>query len=233
MVTGMFSKLALATAAAVGLYIPTLGLPLPGSCMQAGVASAAPSPSCGSDLRECLRLSAKEGLYGVRYVTADDVARCVEVFNACIHGSTRGGTAPGSTTTGSGGRTGLPSRFRMNYGNVVNDCRVNGDTVTCTETQPPTGDMDSWEGQTTGSLSGLTVTGTKTARLRGHGAVDVGCVAVYDYSGPVTLVFDTDGNVTQRWGPGEVQMNWRGSCPGSRTDPYPVAESTGKWSPVQ
>lgn len=231
----LVSRLAVTTVAAVGLYVFTLGLPLPGSCMRTGgVASAVPSPTCGGDLRECLRLSAKEGLYGVRYVTADDVAKCVEAFNACTHGTVQGGSnSPGSTTTEVGGSKGLPTRFRMNYGNVVSDCRVSGDMVTCAETQPPTGDMDSWEGKTTGSLSGLTVTGTKTARLRGHGAVDSGCVAIYDYSGPVTLVFSTDGKVLERWGPNQLQLNWSGSCPGSRTETTPVAEQTGKWSPVQ
>jgi hypothetical protein len=43
--------------------------------------AAAPSLTCGGDLRECLRLSAKTEIYGARYVTAEDVARCVEAFN--------------------------------------------------------------------------------------------------------------------------------------------------------
>ena len=39
----------------------------------------------------------KTGIYGARYVTADDVAKCVEAFNACIHGGASGGGIPGST----------------------------------------------------------------------------------------------------------------------------------------
>jgi hypothetical protein len=82
MATGVTSKFALAAVAAVGLYVPTLGLPLPDSCMHTiGVAGAAPAPSrsCGGDLRECLRQSAdlRQTTFGGRYVTAEDVARCV------------------------------------------------------------------------------------------------------------------------------------------------------------
>ena len=124
MVTGFVSKLALTTVAAVGLYIPTIGLPVtPGSCLRTvGVASAAPSPTCGGDERECLRRSAKTGLYGVRYVTPEDVAKCVEAFNACIHGTLNGGgnpVPPTSTSPGGRNRTTLPQHFGINYGGVV------------------------------------------------------------------------------------------------------------------
>jgi hypothetical protein len=119
-------------------------------------------------------------------------------------------------------------------GKYASDCRTSGETVTCTETMEPlTGDMDSWEGKITGSLSGLTVTGTKTARLTGHGAVDSGCIAVYDYSGPLTLVFGLDGNVSMRWGPNQLQLNWSGSCPGSRSETAPVLELSGTWSEIK
>ena len=60
MITRLLPKLALATVAAIAMYASTLGLPVLGSCLgKAGVADAAPSPTCGGDLRECLRLSAK------------------------------------------------------------------------------------------------------------------------------------------------------------------------------
>lgn len=231
---GLISKLALASVAAVSLYVPTMGLPLPlHLCLRTvGVANAAPSPTCGGDLRECLRASAdlRQTTFGGRYVTADDVARCMESFNACINGSaSRGGSQVPPTSNSSRGS--LPQRFRMTFKTAVGDCRVNGESVSCTETMPPTGDMDSWDGQTTGSLSGLTLTGTKTARLTGHGAVDPSCRAVYDYSGPVTLVFSLDGKVNERWGPTTVDLKWSGSCPGSRTDTEPMMETSGTWSP--
>ncbi|POX74484.1 hypothetical protein, partial [Mycobacterium kansasii] len=85
----MVTRLALATVAAMGLYVATLGIPMASRCD--GVAGAAPSRSCSSDLRECLRLSAKTGIYGARYVTADDVAKCVDAFNECIHGGAGAG----------------------------------------------------------------------------------------------------------------------------------------------
>ncbi len=120
---GVVSKLALGTVAALGLYLTSLGLPASDSCTwTAGVAGAAPTPSrsCGGDLRECLRQSAdmRQTTFGGRYVTAEDVARCMEIFNACIHGGAGIGgnpVPPGSdpppggnsarptpTTTGSG-----------------------------------------------------------------------------------------------------------------------------------
>jgi hypothetical protein len=130
------STLAVAAVAALALYVPTFGLfgPL-GACLgTAATAAAAPSPTCGGDLRECLRLSAKTGIYGARYVTAEDVARCVEAFNACIHGGASGGgkqTPPTSTSTPGGGtRKGLPQHFGIAYdGNLVSDCRVSGDAA--------------------------------------------------------------------------------------------------------
>lgn len=89
--------------AAFGLHAATLGLPASVSCFHAG---AAPSRTCGGDLRECLRLSAKTGLYGACYVTAEDVATCMEAFNACIHGTSGGGVnppgPPGGTPPGGG-----------------------------------------------------------------------------------------------------------------------------------
>jgi hypothetical protein len=101
--------LAAATAGAVGLYMHAMGAfePLDGCLPTGAVASAAPSPTCASDLRECLRQSAdlRQTTFGGRYVTAEDVARCMEVFNACIHGGASGGgnQAPPSNSAGGGG----------------------------------------------------------------------------------------------------------------------------------
>lgn len=136
-------ELAPTTARSVGLYAPTLGLPLSGSCLRTGdAASAATSPTCTSDMRDCLRISAREGLCGVRYVTADDVARCMEVFSACTHGgASEGGNQLPRTTTSArgGGREGLPQRFHISSSSseYVSDCRVSGDAVNCTSTVEP------------------------------------------------------------------------------------------------
>ena len=121
MVARLARKLALATVAAVGLYLAALALPISSLCLSTGgMASAAPSPTCGGDLRECLRLSAQTGIYGARYVTAADVARCMEAFNSCIHGGVSAGNPnpPTSTSTGSGGSgKGLPQHFGITFRN--------------------------------------------------------------------------------------------------------------------
>ncbi|WP_310767798.1 hypothetical protein [Mycobacterium sp. Z3061] len=111
MITRLIPKLALGTVAALGFYLPTFGLPIPGSCLHPiGIAGATPSASCGGDLRECLRMSAdmRQTTFGGRFVTAEDVARCTEIFNACIHGgASRGGTQvpPPDSRSPQGGST--------------------------------------------------------------------------------------------------------------------------------
>lgn len=236
MVIGWVPKLALATAAVVGLYVPTLGLPLPGSCMRTGgVASAAPSPTCASDLRDCLRLSAKEGLYGVRYVTADDVARCIDAFNACIHG---GASAGGSTVppTSTGGERSLPKRLRITYETTAIDCRVNGDSVTCTSTRQeplPAGGTYSETGEIRGSVSGLTFSGTVIRHGKSAGDSS-GCISDQVQTGPVRYDFSLDGSVVMRDGPIKQDIVFSGTCakesPTSTT--HPVWQGIAKWSPI-
>ena len=233
MAAGWARKLALATVAAVGLYLATLGLPLSSSCLNGGgVASAAPSPTCSSDLRECLRLSAKTGIYGARYVTADDVARCVEIFNACIHGGAGSGGNAGPTTSPSpgGSRKGLPQHFaiRDNYG-IAGDCRVNGDSVACSLSwDTPPDWVSSFTGTVTGTLSGLTMTGTQT--LHQSGSNGPGCTIDETYSGPITYTFNLDGTVKLAAGPAQRQSTFSCSEPTSGTTSG--GESEGRWSPI-
>lgn len=106
MMARILRTVTLAAVAALGLYSATLGLPTAGPCD--GTAGAAPSPTCAGDLRECLRLSAdiRQTTFGGRYVTAEDVARCVEAFNACIHGTSNGGVNPPGGTPPGGGTSG-------------------------------------------------------------------------------------------------------------------------------
>jgi hypothetical protein len=235
MITRLAPKLAPATVAAVAMYLCTLGLPMLVSCT--GVAGAAPSPTCASDLRECLRLSAKEGLYGARYVTADDVARCVEAFNSCIHGTANGNpNPPTSTSTGGGSsRKGLPQHFGISYdGNLVGDCRVSGDAVNCDALNPyaPVGNQDSWTSAVTGTLSGLTMTGTKTIRVEGHYPGEPGCFYTEEASGPATYVFDSNGTVLMREGPIQWQKTNHGSCSGGESQTSPATEGTATWSAI-
>ena len=229
-VSWMRARLAMVTVAAVGIYIPTLGIPFPGSCMQPGpIASAGPSPTCGGDLRECLRQSAdmRQTTFGGRYVTAEDVARCMEAFNACIHGGAGGDGSDGSppSTSAGGGRTGLPSRFRMSVGSAISDCRIAGNTVTCTSRlEPRPAGVNAWMATIAGTISGLSVTGMKTEHVESDGA---DCATTSEGSGPFTYDFTTNGTVSVHEGP----IRWQTThCTGSNSSTEPVRNLTGTWS---
>ena len=232
-VTRLRTDLAVATVAAVAMYIPALGLPLLGSCLSTGsVVVAAPSPTCASDLRECLRQSARTGIYGARYVTAEDVAKCVEAFNACIHGSGQVNPNPptSTSTAGGGNKNGLPTHFaiRDDYG-FVSDCRVNGEAVACTQSwETPPDWVESFSGTVTGTLSGLTVTGTQ--KLHQSGQIE-GCSIDETYSGPITFVFNLDGSVKATAGPAQRQSTF--SCADPTSGTTNGGESDGTWSPVE
>lgn len=236
MTTRLLPKSVLAAVAAMGLFLP-FGAPLPGSCMRTiGIAGAAPSPSCGGDLRECLRLSAdmRQTTFGGRYVTADDVARCMEAFNACANGgASRGGNPVPPTTTpeGSGARTGLPERFVIKATDVDYDCRLNGDSVTCSIVlRTKFEGTDFWSASFAGERAGLIVTGSVTGQQRGHAPGDPSCRYEQDFSGPARYVFSLDGTVRISEGPYQNQQTLNGSCNGSDEYPSEKYESTGTWS---
>ncbi len=235
--TRLMPKLALITAATVGLYIPTVAMPtVLGSCLRtAGTASAAPSPTCANDLRECLRLSAKTGIYGARYVTAEDVARCVEAFNSCIHGgASRGGNPnpPPSTSSGGDTRKGLPARLGIQVssnGDTRYDCRVSEESVSCTASLlAPFGSVDSYEETFTGTLSGLTASGSFKGHQTGHAPADPTCHFEQDLSGPATYAFNLDGSVVIRQGPAQSQGTY--SCSGPTSYTVDAWELTGSWT---
>ena len=234
-------KTALAALAALGLFLP-FGAPLPGSCLRTiGVAGAAPSPSpsCGGDLRECLRLSAdlRQTTFGGRYVTAEDVARCMEAFNACTHGTLRGGNPnpPKSPSSGGSNEKGLPQHFGISLPNGASyDCRRNGDALDCAISwNPLSAGMIARTGEVTGTLSGLTMTGSSADHIKGDPG-DSGCSADVEFSGPATYVFSPDGTVSMHEGPYQAEVTFRGTCSSnpssSRTDP--ATEWIGKWSPI-
>ncbi len=227
------SRVVLATVMVAGLYVPGSAAGPFAACR----ATAAPSPSCGGDLRECLRQSAdmRETTFGGRYVTAEDVSRCMEAFNACIHGgSSTGGSQPTPTSTSADrGSSSLPQRFRTKFpvpntpSTMVGDCQRTGNDLACTEKLEPQNEGSTWTGEVTASLSGMTATGTRTARLTSPGTG--GCTTDYRYSGPITMSFGADGSATMRWGPSQVELNWGGMCSDSRSETAPVTESTGSW----
>lgn len=229
-------RLTLPMAALLTVYVATLALPDGDSCPSpAGVAGAAPSPTCGGDLRECLRLSAKTGIYGARYVTGEDVAKCVEAFNACIHGgASTGGGNPVPSTSGSpsGGTASLPRRFGIKYGTLTGDCQLSGTAVSCTtqrEEQLPNGSGTYSEtGEITATVSGMTMTGT----VKRHGISSGDCVSTQDLSGPITYTLQADGTMAIREGPMQQNIVFSGDCTGSASESNttPVWAGTGTWS---
>lgn len=237
MASGLLPKLSVATTAAVGLCIPTLSLPVPGLCVRTGaVAVAAPSPTCGSDLRECLRQSAdtRQTTFGGRYVTAEDVARCMEAFNACAHGTAGSGSnPPGSTRAGSGTGKGLPAHLGIRMtgnGDASWDCRVSGDSLSCKgKLLAPFGSVDSYQETFTGALAGLTATGTFKGHQTGHAPADPSCHFEQDLSGPATYVFGHDGSVTIRQGPAQAQGTY--NCGGPTSTTVDAWELQGTWTP--
>lgn len=238
------SKAALVSVSALALCVPAFVSPHPDSCAwTAGLAGAAPtpSPSCGGDLRECLRAAADmhPTTFGVRYVTAEDVARCMEIFDACIHGGASSGRDPALSTPTSTGddRAGLPQRFRISFDTTTIDCRVNGDDASCTQTREeslPSGGHYSLSGEITGTVSGMTLTGSfkDHSTSSGHSS---GCVSEQDHSGPVRYEFRRDGSVAMRWGPAHVDTVFTGACSNAppTSESYPVWEGTGTWSPTE
>lgn len=222
----------------MALYVAPLGLPLHGSCLRTiSVAGAAPtpSPSCGGDLRECLRASAdmRQTTFGGRYVTADDVARCMEAFNYCIHGgASRGGNTVPSTSESSGRSSkGLPQHFTVDDEYASTDCRINGDSVNCTATPKSNQDwVTSYSWTFAGQRSGLTLTGTVKERIVGTAS---GCLLTDEGSGPGTFTFSPDGTVRMRVGPMQWERLTGFGC--SNTDPHtsPAGEVTGKWSEAE
>lgn len=245
MSTPLLSKTALATLAAGALFLP-FGAPLPGSCLRAiGVARAAPtpSPSCGGDLRECLRASAdlRQTTFGGRYVTAEDVARCVEAFRACISGGAGGAdnASPRNSATRENGKAqGLPERFGITINNsppqIASDCAATGDAVQCTVALEPLPEgTDSMTGKFTGNLSDLTLTGTYTERTESSDRT--GCRGSTESTSTVTYTFTPDGAVTLSWQPYEMQGTVQ--CPSGVSDTnstlIPAGSATGTWSPIE
>lgn len=238
MATTLLPKIVLATVAGVGMFLP-FGAPLPGLCLRTiGVADAAPppSPSCAGDLRECLRLSADlhQTTFGGRYVTADDVARCVEAFQACVSGSgshDHSSSTPPPSPSGGPESRGLPQRFNVTIQGIVSECRVDGDTVNCA------GDWvtgsDSYTSRLTGTLDGLTLSAEQSVRRSGSAPDDPACLVEETYSGPITFVFDPSGNAEFTAGPNQRQSTFSGSCTGSNSGTTAVMAGTARWSAIR
>lgn len=78
----------------------------------------------------------------------------------------------------------------------------------------------------TGTLSGMTLTGTETARQEYH--YETGCVSNEVYSTPYTYVFESGGSVTAKLGVGQRQSTF--TCDEPTAGSTPAGEITGTWS---
>lgn len=149
-------------------------------------------------------------------------------------------TAPGSGTTNhtpsaseSSADAALPKHFRIDSEGSVEVCRLDGERVTCTNQLDPLPDnYDSWTGSVTGTLSGLTLTGTFTVHEVFHRGDDPNCRTEQRRSGPVTYNFNLDGTVVMGEGFMRYESTSSGSCPGSYSNQQWGGQGTGRWSPM-
>lgn len=230
------AKTALTALAAVALFLP-FGAPLPGSCLRTiGVAGAAPtpSPSCSGDLRECLRAGADmhQTTFGGRYVTAEDVAHCMDAFRSCTTGGAAGGgdaKPPKSTSAGTEAGKSLPQHFGITVSSNL-DCRVSGSAVTCTG-NPGNPQASAQADELTGTLSGLTLTGSRTRHMEIPDDRGSSCPIVVDHSAPVTIVFNLDGTAVVRDGPTKVSV--ASGCREPAVNTVPEEQYTQVWSPSE
>lgn len=91
---------------------------------------------------------------------------------------------------------------------------------------------ESWTATTTGTLSGLTMTGTFTIQEIFHQADEPSCRTERSLSGPVTYAFALDGTVVMSGGMFQTETRSSGSCPGSSSGKSPIGQGTGLWSPI-
>ena len=128
----------------------------------------------------------------------------------------------------------LPPHFRIESVGSVQDCRLDADRVRCdTSLDPLPENYESWTGQMTGTLSGLTLEGTSSMREIYHPAGDPGCRVDHRRSGPVTYEFSLDGTVVMGEGQMDYETTQSGSCTGSFSGTQWGGQGTGLWSAVQ
>lgn len=145
-------------------------------------------------------------------------------------------TAPASTE---GSRASLPGHFEIQNGDLVSDCRISADSVTCNETLKNAKPTQSYAGTMTGKVAGMTVTGSARSYATYPDPQSPECTGTTEMSGPITFTFSPDGTLSARWGP--YQRRFTNSCltsqpePNSGEDPNrePISEWTATWSPLK
>lgn len=138
-------------------------------------------------------------------------------------------TGPSSTTTSRDQNgAGLPPMKHFQIGGdsygPVQDCHVVDAAVTCTASWDQPYQADTYTGSFTGTLSGMTMTGTWTTRQTGHDAKDPRCRWQTETSVPTTFQFSLDGTVVDRSGPGQWRTTHSGSCSGEESGTSSASE---------
>lgn len=144
-----------------------------------------------------------------------------------------------ASSAAGGGPASLPAHFEIQNGDLVSDCRISADSVTCNETLKNLKPTQSYTGTMTGKMSGWTMTGSASSYATFPDPQSPECTGTTEMSGPITVIFRPDGTLTARWGP--YQRTMTNSCltsqpePNSGEDPNhePISEWTATWAPSQ
>lgn len=133
----------------------------------------------------------------------------------------------------------MPDHFEMQNGDLVSDCRINADSVTCSETLKNLKPTQSYTGTMTGTVTGMTVTGSARSYATYPDPQSPECTGTTEMTGPITYTFRPDGTLSARWGP--FQRTITNSCftsqpePNSGEDPNrePISEWTATWAQIK
>ena len=157
----------------------------------------------------------------------------VPAVTACAVSASQTTPTPTPTSAEKSGNPLLPRHFRITSEGSTQDCLIEGDRVRCSLLLDPLPDnYDAWTGEVTGTLSGLTLTGTSTTTENFHQRDDPNCRTEQHRSGPVTYDFDRDGTVVMGEGLMRYETWSSGSCPGTSAEQQWGGQGTGVWSPA-
>ena len=138
---------------------------------------------------------------------------------------------PTSTTTASG----MPPMTHFRIGRAegpVQNCSVDGVAVTCVLSIIGPSTVESFSGTVTGTLTGLTLTGTSTTHQRFRDEADPACILEIDETEPVDYLFRLDGNVVMHNGRGDVLTTRSGSCSGTESATGWPGEDSAPWAVI-
>lgn len=171
--------------------------------------------------------------YAVRIALgAASLAGATLVLTGCGLGSQVAAT-PSVTTTTTAATAVLPQMksFRIGWPNgPVKDCSIDGTRVTCIKSVADLSQGEVYTGTVTGTISGLTFTGTATTHQRYREEGDPECIVELDETEPVEYVFSLDGTVMMHGGPADYRSTRSGSCSGTDSGLGWRWEDSAPWS---